>query len=245
MTRLEMLLDILSEECSEVAIRCSKALRFGLDEIEPGQRHTNRERIKRELNDVHALVEMLQAVNALPAIYDPGLVIEKKRKVETFLEYSAQCGTLQETSAIAPEQGDTMATLPFTEKTQPRALERKKNALSDAQRREHSRRIDRIFQHWAKTMGKKSPKLSNDRIRLIHRALTKLGFFEEQLIQAINGCAMTPHNMGVGTGQAYNDIELILRDAAHIERFIETATREPQKGNQHVSFGQYAEEAND
>ncbi len=35
MNRRDHLLDILAEECAEVAIRVSKALRFGLDEV-PG-----------------------------------------------------------------------------------------------------------------------------------------------------------------------------------------------------------------
>jgi len=59
MTRSEHLLVILAEECNEVAQRVSKALRFGLEEIQPGQGKTNAERISDELDDLMAVLEML------------------------------------------------------------------------------------------------------------------------------------------------------------------------------------------
>lgn len=46
MKRHEHLLSILAEECCEVGQRVSKALRFGLDEVQPGQDLSNAERIK-------------------------------------------------------------------------------------------------------------------------------------------------------------------------------------------------------
>ena len=45
MTREEHLLTIVAEECNEVAQRATKALRFSLEEIEPGQEFSNRERL--------------------------------------------------------------------------------------------------------------------------------------------------------------------------------------------------------
>jgi NTP pyrophosphatase (non-canonical NTP hydrolase) len=97
MTRKEHLLIILSEECNEIAQRISKALRFGLSEIQPGQKLTNEERIRLEFADLLAVVEMLQ--------YDEGVLDKlvlrsemdsKKEKVNRFLEYSRECGTLTE-----------------------------------------------------------------------------------------------------------------------------------------------------
>lgn len=52
------LLIILAEECNEAAKRVSKALRFGLNEVQPGQDATNAERIGQELQDVAALVSV-------------------------------------------------------------------------------------------------------------------------------------------------------------------------------------------
>lgn len=51
------LLTILAEECCEVGQRVSKALRFGLMEIQPGQPLSNAERISEELGDLLATAE--------------------------------------------------------------------------------------------------------------------------------------------------------------------------------------------
>ena len=48
------LLEILAEECAEVIQRVTKALRFGVDEVQPGQPHTNAQRISYEMGDVLA-----------------------------------------------------------------------------------------------------------------------------------------------------------------------------------------------
>ncbi len=98
MTRLEHLLIILAEECSEVAQRASKALRFGLDEVQPRQGLSNEQRLWQELSDLVAVSEMLLAERGQGGV-DPAAVQAKKAKVERFLEYSRQCGTLQD----APE----------------------------------------------------------------------------------------------------------------------------------------------
>lgn len=59
MTRDQHLLTILGEECAEVAQRTSKAVRFGLDEVQPGQPHDNRKRLEEELGDLLGMVDML------------------------------------------------------------------------------------------------------------------------------------------------------------------------------------------
>lgn len=89
MNRQEHLLTILAEECAEVAKRCSKALRFGLDEVQPGHDESNRVRISREFGDLIAAFEML----GFP-VPSREAVVDKKAKVEHFLKYSAEIGTL-------------------------------------------------------------------------------------------------------------------------------------------------------
>lgn len=96
MNRKEHLLLILSEECAEVMHRASKALRFGLEEVEPEQLHTNAQRIVDECNDVIAVMELCVSENVLPHLYMQEKIAAKKAKVEKFLEYSAQCGTLED-----------------------------------------------------------------------------------------------------------------------------------------------------
>lgn len=93
MTRTEHLLTILAEECQEVAQRVSKALRFGLTEVQPGQSLTNAERVVYELNDLLAVWRMLRLERLLPCILEDNAMIEAKvRKVETFLQFSAARG---------------------------------------------------------------------------------------------------------------------------------------------------------
>lgn len=95
-----------------------------------------------------------------------------------------------------------------------------------------------IFSHWQSVMGHPRAKLDNNRKRKIIQAL-KLGYSVDELKQAIDGCAKTPYNIGDNDRhQRYDDIELILRDAAHIERFITNAISPPspsRKSNIHVS----------
>lgn len=102
MTRTEHLLTILAEECAEVAQRASKALRFGLAEVEPGQELTNAQRIMGEMNDLIAVYMLIAGPVVSPT--SPLFVgsegewwkahAAKQAKVERFLAYSAECGTL-------------------------------------------------------------------------------------------------------------------------------------------------------
>lgn len=52
------LLTILIEECSEVQKRATKFLRFGCDEIQPGQFDTNRKRLSMEIGDLFAVYDL-------------------------------------------------------------------------------------------------------------------------------------------------------------------------------------------
>ena len=97
MTRNEMLLTILTEECAEVTQRITKALRFGMDECEPEQGLTNKERLVDEINDLYAVVLMLRGQGVIPEHwYSTQKEKLKREKVEKYLNYSQQCGTLAE-----------------------------------------------------------------------------------------------------------------------------------------------------
>lgn len=96
MTRLEHLMTILSEECAELIQATSKALRFGLEEgrdIAAQEYGNNVQRMRAELNDLIAMVEMLEdeGLNLSP---DYTMRANKKVKVEHYLSYSKECGTL-------------------------------------------------------------------------------------------------------------------------------------------------------
>lgn len=108
MNRQEHLLTIGMEECAEVAQRISKALRFGLDEVQPNAdglhppdgnptRQSNLERIRAEFTDLLAVLDMagIIAIDRQGRVFvDAQQRDAKVRKVERYLVYAAQQGTL-------------------------------------------------------------------------------------------------------------------------------------------------------
>jgi hypothetical protein len=80
----------ISEQCSKVAVRVSKALRFGLDEVQPGQLMDNVQRLAIELADILAVAELLESAGVIARVR----VEIKKDKLRTFMDYAAKCGTL-------------------------------------------------------------------------------------------------------------------------------------------------------
>ena len=94
MTRQQLLLTQLAEECMEVAQRASKAIRFGIDEIQPGQELTNVERLRLEFSDLMAICDML-FYEGINLSVEQSLIDAKQAKVEKFLEYSRSLGVLE------------------------------------------------------------------------------------------------------------------------------------------------------
>lgn len=81
-----------------------------------------------------------------------------------------------------------------------------------------------VFKHWQAVMSHPHAKFDKKR-KIKIQAAFKLGFNLDQLKQAIDGCARTSFNMGQNkNGQRYDSIELIFRDAEHIERFMQNAS---------------------
>lgn len=96
MTTTEYLLILLNEEGLEVGQRVTKALRFGLKEIQPEQSLTNRERLIEELIDFMAIVELLEPELKINWNEVNKKVVIKKNKVRKYLEYSKQLGTISD-----------------------------------------------------------------------------------------------------------------------------------------------------
>lgn len=93
----EHLLTCLSEECAEIQYQISKALRFGFDDIPPGEMKTNAELIKFEFIDLMAVYGMCVEAGLLEDIDGCGeQLIEKTQKVRKWLQYAKQRGTLTE-----------------------------------------------------------------------------------------------------------------------------------------------------
>ncbi len=99
MTRKEMLLMQLAEECAEVAQRASKIARFGANEIQEGHDLVNAERLTREYIDVLTVYSALVKEGVLRPLNrqeDEKYAEDKMSKIEKYLEYSKSLGTLSE-----------------------------------------------------------------------------------------------------------------------------------------------------
>jgi hypothetical protein len=84
--RVRELLIILMEEAAEVQQRAAKALRFGLDEIQPGQELTNANRIEDEVGDFIAIYQKLAARDVLDVVRVGWAVHAKHQKVNNWFQ---------------------------------------------------------------------------------------------------------------------------------------------------------------
>ncbi len=64
--RQREILTVLIEECAEVQQRATKALRFGMGEIQPGQSYTNSTRLATEVGDLSAVLDMAVREHVIP-----------------------------------------------------------------------------------------------------------------------------------------------------------------------------------
>jgi len=100
MTKQELLLLLVMEECQEISQRASKALRFGLDEVQddPAQnpfKLNNLERLLDEYNDLVGAMGYLQLQGILPEqILCPIKIGNKLEKIEKYLKYSQELKTV-------------------------------------------------------------------------------------------------------------------------------------------------------
>jgi hypothetical protein len=85
--------------------------------------------------------------------------------------------------------------------------------------------VSRIFTHWQVIHEAARSKLDQKRDKAI-RDRIRDGYTEQDLIDAIEGCALSEFHMGGNDRrQKYNDLCLICRDAAHVDKFIEEKER--------------------
>lgn len=90
------------------------------------------------------------------------------------------------------------------------------------------KQADEVFEHWKTTLNHPRAVFSKERKRAVLARL-KEGHDVETLERAVDGCAKTPHNMGQNDrGEVYDDLQLICRDTAHVERFARNADAPPK-----------------
>lgn len=95
MKNWQYLLLKLSEECNEVGQMASKNMHFGTEETQTGGVQTNRERLHGEINDLLAIVELLNEEEGFDFTPDPDKIALKKEKVKFYREYSRSLGLVE------------------------------------------------------------------------------------------------------------------------------------------------------
>ena len=77
-----------------------------------------------------------------------------------------------------------------------------------------------VFDYWKSTMGSTRAVLDVKRKRLIGSMLNN-GYSPEDLCRAIEGCSKSSFHMGLNDkGMKYNGLDLIMRSAEHVDKFI-------------------------
>lgn len=94
MNRFQFLLVKLAEEANEVGQMSLKTAQFGKDEIMPTQPLTNAERTHLELDDLMAIVEMLNEEYQFGYQQNEENKVVKKNKVNKFYNYSVSLGLI-------------------------------------------------------------------------------------------------------------------------------------------------------
>lgn len=88
-----------------------------------------------------------------------------------------------------------------------------------------------IFEHWQRVMDHPKAVLDKQRRRCIQSALNQ-GYSVADVCQAVTGCSLTPHNRGHNDrGERYDGLQLILRSADQIDRFMRNAQHPPKRLN--------------
>ena len=99
MNRKEYLLTCLAEECSELAIECSKSKRFGLDSYGENDtatlRYTNSENLVKEFVDVYTIIKMLDQEGYIDSNFTAFQVDNKMDKVDKYYNISRQLGLVE------------------------------------------------------------------------------------------------------------------------------------------------------
>ena len=91
---------------------------------------------------------------------------------------------------------------------------------TETEKRERQRHISVVFDYWKSVMGSKRAMLDSKRKRIIGSMLDN-GYSPEDLCKAVEGCSKSAFHMGMNDkGMKYNGIDLIMRSAEHVDRFI-------------------------
>lgn len=188
----------------------SKALRSNKE-----VRNKNKEEISKSEEEIKKKEDENQSKELIPCIVESGALASQT----LFAGFDPQVGVLNSQGEISPRCKSSHLS------NKPELTAQPSEIVS-------------IFEHWKKTMRHPNAILDVKRKTLIYQAL-KLGYSAEELMRAITGCSLTPHNIGQNDrGQRYDGLHVILRDADQIDRFIQNYHNPPKpyaKSNQRLN----------
>lgn len=123
--------------------------------------------------------------------------------------------------AVSPNATDETDATPPTPPTPP--------THSTSPTKDRNRDCQKVFEHWRTKFQKSGNAIFGSARKSKVEARLNEGFSVEDLMTAIEGCALTPWNNGDNPdGQMHNDLELICRSAAQVDRFMQNAKSPPK-----------------
>ena len=106
MTTEQYYLTKLTEECVEVAQIALKTQQFGMDEAMPGQPFSNKQRCHQEIDDLMAIIEVLNSDHGFGYVQNREAIEAKKIKVLKYLTYSQELGFVDSEPSTQSAKGE-------------------------------------------------------------------------------------------------------------------------------------------
>jgi hypothetical protein len=100
MNREQMLLVKLIEECAEISKVATKALRFGMNSIQPSSGETNRKLLKEEHKDYMATLMLLQDETGVFFSMTNDEIRERKARIEEYFKVSQNLGIMDKEKEV-------------------------------------------------------------------------------------------------------------------------------------------------
>lgn len=201
---LDVLCDAIGVSTKEERESVERLLRFKFKKTDDGYRHEICDEV---ISDFHQKAEIARSNGKL------GGRKKNSQKVPSKKPSGFQMGT-DSVHLATPDPARSQANQePITNNQEPE----EKNTTAQSARRDQ---VASVFDHWRQVMSHQKSVMDAKRRKLIESRM-KDGYTEEDLKSAIDGCARSSFHMGDNERQQrYDGLDLILRDAAHVDKFL-------------------------
>jgi hypothetical protein len=88
-------MEILIEECLEVGQRGTKMLRFGAQEIQPGQPLDNIARLSQEIGNLQHMIKLAAQLNLVDWDHIGEGIIDKKKQLAKYMQHQRDEGSVK------------------------------------------------------------------------------------------------------------------------------------------------------